>query len=645
MDRIIPFCANSSRKRSSVGARSGDGLRPQARSPEASFSDGVTRNGHQYRPVDWETVRDLANEVGLLLLVFLLFVPKTVVELFLGIIGLLGDLIEKTCGNSWQCRLTNKTYEQKVEIDQHQEETKAGVSDSSTEEPRSCGQEDGLEEKEKWSDKSRRKRCRRKKGRQENSELKSGTPLCLNLEFQTTKAEISFDTDIYSDFDSTHTAPTPLHSRMSDSSTHRGHRSTSSSSSAKPSTEPGPQTPTQPVLSTEDITQPSLELSSLSFESLSLETPSPSSSTPSVEFDKPRKKMAGKKMPQPGTTGAPHFNGTNISTFLKRYDWVCQDYDCTGDEKRVRIVRYMDYHLGEQVENMEEYQAAGIDYKEAELYDRLRRKWRDEDWDGQKISITYLRALTKNVKEGTLTAEAFLDDYHQVSEALVARKELSSTDQIEILINALPLTIQDRIFQQNPLLDSANVATYDYKTIIKSAREAEKIYDRARRFGEKRNPAIQSAKEEHFSKVIASNKTNATQPAITFPQPPPQVPIQKKVTIEETPPVPQQVPTCSYNQRPVQQPSASQRRNRQTDPDDVGDKNPTRHLSAGPQRQPTAVLSWTWRWLRKRPWWQRWWLLQPGWLSRPRNTTQLQSTGTFWTGQLSLWNPAYRIRL
>jgi hypothetical protein len=49
---------------------------------------------------------------------------------------------------------------------------------------------------------------------------------------------------------------------------------------------------------------------------------------------------------------------------------MCRDYRIVSKDKRVRIVRYIDYDLGEEVEDMAKY-IADKDYYKSKLY--LRR--------------------------------------------------------------------------------------------------------------------------------------------------------------------------------------------------------------------------------------------------------------------------------
>jgi hypothetical protein len=55
---------------------------------------------------------------------------------------------------------------------------------------------------------------------------------------------------------------------------------------------------------------------------------------------------------------------------------MCRDYRIVSEDKRVRIVRYIDHDLGKEVEDMAEY-IADKDYCESKLYNTLKKKYKD----------------------------------------------------------------------------------------------------------------------------------------------------------------------------------------------------------------------------------------------------------------------------
>jgi hypothetical protein len=57
---------------------------------------------------------------------------------------------------------------------------------------------------------------------------------------------------------------------------------------------------------------------------------------------------------------------------------MCRDYKIVREDKRVRIIRYIDHDFGEEVEDMAEY-IADEDYYESKLYNVLKKKYKDND--------------------------------------------------------------------------------------------------------------------------------------------------------------------------------------------------------------------------------------------------------------------------
>ena len=116
--------ANSSKKRN---AQIASAQRPQVEPAVITLGSGITAKGYTCRPIDWNTALELLNELGLLLLISLILIPKIGVELLLGILQPLHDLVEIRCGADWKCRPAAEKCVQKVDRLQFRRETDNGT--------------------------------------------------------------------------------------------------------------------------------------------------------------------------------------------------------------------------------------------------------------------------------------------------------------------------------------------------------------------------------------------------------------------------------------------------------------------------------------------------------------------------------------
>ena len=114
-------------------------------------------------------------------------------------------------------------------------------------------------------------------------------------------------------------------------------------------------------------------------------------------------------MPSPSAVGlTPYFKGENIGSFLEAWDDFAEDYECTGDSKRKKILRYMDPLYRDEVRAMPEYTAK----EDHVFYEALRKEYRDTDHEHLKYSRQFLQALVAQARDEKVEAKEFVALYY-----------------------------------------------------------------------------------------------------------------------------------------------------------------------------------------------------------------------------------------
>ncbi|KAF8846534.1 hypothetical protein BDZ45DRAFT_755992 [Acephala macrosclerotiorum] len=235
---------------------------------------------------------------------------------------------------------------------------------------------------------------------------------------------------------------------------------------------------TKPILSSKTrITTPS--------------TPSRKSSTDSE--DSPSKMqdsekyvlVPGLQMPLLGALGAPWFKGDNVTAFLEQYDDMCEDYRVTPETKRIQLLRYISSIYKKQIRSMPEYSTEN--YLEKELYDALKKEFREHDWEHYRVSIEFLYRIIDQSTRGLLAIKTYVDLFDRVFKELIKRNKLDKQHQGREFIRGLPMHVKERIFRETDY-ESIEISTHNYDKMYEKAVAAYKYEEKKRRYNEINDP-------------------------------------------------------------------------------------------------------------------------------------------------------------
>ena len=145
-------------------------------------------------------------------------------------------------------------------------------------------------------------------------------------------------------------------------------------------------------------------------------------------------------LPQPGTSGAPHFTGKNVSEFLKTWENLCEDYGVTSADQLKKLPRYCTRLIGRYIETIPEYQTKEWD----SLKTILLQEYRHEDVDQQMETLSFLEAFKNQKRKDGDDMRQYCRRFAAVSKLLVQRGELSRYEQVKWFVQGMPEKMAER---------------------------------------------------------------------------------------------------------------------------------------------------------------------------------------------------------
>ena len=151
----------------------------------------------------------------------------------------------------------------------------------------------------------------------------------------------------------------------------------------------------------------------------------------------------------PGQSGAPHFDGKDITKFLKTWERFATRYKLTPEEKVYELMEYCDSEtaaymmtLVEKTEASEgiesEAERQGKHWKD--LKEEARERYMSMDTEQAKRSVAYLKALVHDstFRENADMVERYIYNFRDISKVLVEDCRLNGYDQLRMFLSGLP---------------------------------------------------------------------------------------------------------------------------------------------------------------------------------------------------------------
>jgi hypothetical protein len=143
-------------------------------------------------------------------------------------------------------------------------------------------------------------------------------------------------------------------------------------------------------------------------------------------------------MPRPEQSGAPRFDGTDITEFLRRWNIECEDVGYSDRQKCDRVPFYCTPDVKEVVELLDGYLERD--------WTKLEKDLKEQYWqnDTQKNTPTALNQLIRDAP--TLDLSVYVLRYTAITQALVQSKEMSTMQRCRRLLDGLSEQLRDKAF-------------------------------------------------------------------------------------------------------------------------------------------------------------------------------------------------------
>ena len=144
-------------------------------------------------------------------------------------------------------------------------------------------------------------------------------------------------------------------------------------------------------------------------------------------------------MPRPGQPGAPFFDNTNVTEFLRRWNLECEDFGLTDRQKCARLPDYCTPKTKDVVELLDGYKNSN--------WARLQEELKGLFWqyDRQKDTPAALNELIHDAPN--LDLNVYVLKYTSITGALVRGKDMSTTQRVRRFLDGLSDSMHDKAFE------------------------------------------------------------------------------------------------------------------------------------------------------------------------------------------------------
>lgn len=173
-------------------------------------------------------------------------------------------------------------------------------------------------------------------------------------------------------------------------------------------------------------------------------------------------------LPLRGTSGAPTFNGKEVSEFLRTLHSLFRNHGITREEGKISaLCDYVSVSVCEWVESLPEYERK--DYEGLEK--RLLEEYRDQDSAQAKLNIGWLSRFVAQKRSTDDNLTKYVREFSNVSGELMRRGQLVEFLRTEMFLQGLPEEVQVEVVRR------AKISPQKFETMkFARAREAVEEY-------------------------------------------------------------------------------------------------------------------------------------------------------------------------
>ena len=172
-------------------------------------------------------------------------------------------------------------------------------------------------------------------------------------------------------------------------------------------------------------------------------------------------------MPAPGSPGALHFDGHNITEFLERFEELCDEYGVAVEERWVKLPRYCERPIAEFMKTSTSY----VDRNWAAFGKEMRKEYKDKDAE----QMTNSRPFLEKYKSKTRTDDqmrTYSRQFRSISTKLIQWGQLDTYTQCSWYLQGLSDSYRTKLVRKHNFNPSdAETMAFEtaYKTVIAMA--------------------------------------------------------------------------------------------------------------------------------------------------------------------------------
>ncbi|KAJ6102679.1 hypothetical protein N7486_005106 [Penicillium sp. IBT 16267x] len=150
-------------------------------------------------------------------------------------------------------------------------------------------------------------------------------------------------------------------------------------------------------------------------------------------------------MPDPGTPGAPFFDGKNVSEFVRTYEGMCKRRGISDPGSMCDgLADYCDFTVRMWIESSPSWRSRDFETLKREI----RSRYQDQDREYARYSRTSLHELMAQRHETYDEIRQYLTQFAAISDVLLQRQAVGELQRCEWLLQGLPLWLSSKVIKR-----------------------------------------------------------------------------------------------------------------------------------------------------------------------------------------------------
>ena len=194
-------------------------------------------------------------------------------------------------------------------------------------------------------------------------------------------------------------------------------------------------------------------------------TPLEPTSTPPVP--PPQMSVVMHPLPLPGAPGAPPtFNGRNVTSFLKKYESMCENYQIQPSVRLTKVSEYCEDDIARELEAFATWEEKDWGKLKTEMI----HEWRKEDAEQLMYTRAFLEEYVSKPRDKS-GLKHYYRQFDRISKALMAKDELDSYSQGRLFITGLPEEVRYKVLSKQNVSSHAQTGSVNYLAALKAVKE------------------------------------------------------------------------------------------------------------------------------------------------------------------------------